>query len=191
MAVNYAVWQFTIHSWLQSGRPRPRQKELRAQGRPETHQAGLPELPQASDTYMSKHQAEESPQARVGPDPGEGTDHVQTQPGQDQGAASEPPPDSCPSPHVWLLDTTLHGSPPWALAPSSTLSWLLLTDGGPGEPVSETGSRCHPDEETKCPPPCGSTRLALDILLLTWVTHPENALHLRITRRVGLGVGGQ
>lgn len=85
MAVNYAVWQFTIHSWLQRGRPRPRQKELRAQGRPETHRAGLPELPQASDTYMSKRQAEESPQARVGPDPGEGTDPVQTQPGQDQG----------------------------------------------------------------------------------------------------------
>lgn len=47
----------------------------------------LARAPSGLDTHASVHQAgrqlEEVPQARVGPDPGEETDHVQTQPSED------------------------------------------------------------------------------------------------------------
>lgn len=79
----------------------------------------LARAPSGLDTHASVHQAgrqlEEVPQARVGPDPGEETDHVQTQPSEDLTPTPRPPLPSC-----LALDTTLHGTPPWALVPSST-----------------------------------------------------------------------
>lgn len=77
----------------------------------------LARAPSGLDTHASVHQAgrqlEEVPQARVGPDPGEETDHVQTQPSEDL-----TPTPGLPSPHVWLWTPPFVGLHPGL--------WLLL-----------------------------------------------------------------
>lgn len=96
-------------------RERPRRGQLRAQGAGQR----CTEATQASEAQAPLHQAEGqlevSPQARVGPDPGEGTDHVQTQPGPGQaspGTTARPPP--------WALHP---------LAPDTTCMWSTLGFG--------------------------------------------------------------
>lgn len=142
----------------------------------------LARAPSGLDTHASVHQAErqleELPQARVGPDPGEETDHVQTQPNEDQ-----TPIPGLPSPHVWPWTLPFVGLHPglWLLLLPATNSSSQRED-----PESLSSSRTgvkgsHPGQEIKRLPPCGSTRSALDIPLLTWATQPDNDLRLRTT----------
>lgn len=121
----------------------------RAEG-PRASQRGMEarpaELTETSDPHESVSQAEgqceQSPQEREGkPEPREGTDHMQTQPGPGQASLatrqpglpvslpSSPPP--CPHPLT----------PPCVWGPPGGL-WLLpppqrVAEGGPGQPVSK------------------------------------------------------
>lgn len=139
MAVNLTVWPVMIHSGLGRGWSRPRQGQQRAQG--QAREALRLRLARAHSGHRDpcvcpsgrEGHLERSPQGRVSP--GEGTDHMQTEPGpgranpgtRPQGlpatsrlplSVSRPP--APPSPH--LLTPRRVGSPPWALAPSSTLA---------------------------------------------------------------------
>ena len=110
MTVKCAAWQFTIHSWIQRGRHRPRWGQLRAWrvGQRRT------KVTQASGAHTSLHQAEgqpeTSPQAR-----GRNTTNADpARPRTSQRWAPTGPPPSATPPLLpltpWLPDDSRAGS---------------------------------------------------------------------------------
>lgn len=170
MTVERAAWQFTIHSWIQRGRHRPRWGQLRA------WRVGqrCTKVIQASGAHASLHQAEgqpeTSPQAR-------GRNRPNADPARPRTSQhlAHPQPRLL-SFHSRPGSLTTHArGPPWPLVPSSTplapphrgRAWRARLLEGTGVKGHHTG------QEAKYPPP-GPGRLAWDLLPLTGATHPDS-----------------
>lgn len=187
-----------IHPWLQRGRARLKWEQLReSPGAGWSHtkaQAYRSSLKPQSPMHLclGKRQPGESPQGGLGPDPGKRQTMCRHEPALGLGSqASEPPPDFPPQPPLplplisGLPDTSLPGESPLGFGSFLQFQLTLPTEWVRERQGSEGITQVRrPNSHL----PVGARRLALDFSLLTWATHPDNDLQLRIMEKIKINV---